>query len=69
MSALDFFGFGSMGTQKIPQRKKSRRRERSSGCMPPSNKQNRAVEKREQVIEEYIASLRNFMKSISRKWN
>ena len=58
-----------MGTKKISQRNGHRRGERSSGSMPPSNKQIRAVEERLQVIEGSIASLRSFMKSISRKWN
>jgi len=59
-----------MGTKKIAHRKgHPARGALRSGSMPPSNKQIRAVEERLQVIEGYIASLRNFMKSISRKWN
>ena len=58
-----------MGKKKISHRKGHRRGERSSGSMPPSSKQIRAVEERLQVIEGSIASLRSFMKSISRKWN
>jgi len=59
-----------MGTKKIAHRKgHPARGALRSGSMPPSNKQIRAVEERLQVIEGSIASLRSFMKSISRKWN
>ena len=58
-----------MGTRKIPRRKESRRQERSGGSMPQSNKAKSRMEERQQVIEEYIASLRDFMQSILRKWN
>ena len=37
--------------------------------MPESNKAKSRMEERQQVIEEYIASLRDFMTSILRKWN
>jgi hypothetical protein len=58
---------GSMGTRKIPPQKESRRQERSGGSMPQSDKAKSRMEKRQQVIEEYIASLRDFMTSILRK--
>ena len=57
-----------MGTRKIPRQKESRQ-ERSGGRMPESNKAKSRMEERQQVIEEYIASLRDFMKSILRKCN
>ena len=57
-----------MGTRKIPRQKESRQ-ERSGGRMPESNKAKSRMEERQQVIEEYIASLRHFMKSILRKLN
>ena len=55
-----------MATRKIARRKDSRR---SGGRMPKSNKAKSCMEERQQVIEEYIVSLRDFMKSILRKWN
>ena len=58
-----------MGTSKTPDNKESRRQERSGGSMPQSDKAKSRMEKRQQVIEEYIASLRDFMKSILRKCN
>lgn len=59
-----------MGTRKIPRRKESRRQDPGgSGSVPQSNKAKSRVEERQQVIEEYIASLRDFMKSILRKPN
>ena len=58
-----------MGTRKIPRRKESRRQERSGSgrSVIHSNKAKSRMEERQQVIEEYIASLRDFMKSILRK--
>ena len=60
-----------MGARKIPRRKESRLQERPGGSMPmpQSNKAKSRMEERQQVIEEYIASLRHFMKSILRKLN
>jgi hypothetical protein len=60
---------GSMGTRKIPRRKEPQRQERSGGSVPQSNKAKSRMEERQQVIEEYIDPLRDFMKSILRKWN
>jgi hypothetical protein len=67
----NFLGLGSMGTRKIPRRKEARRREPSGsgGSVPQSKKAKSRMVERQQVIEEYIASLRDFMKSILRKWN
>jgi hypothetical protein len=58
-----------MGTRKIPRRKESRRQEHggSRRSVPPSNKARSRMEERQQVIEKYIASLRDFMTSILRK--
>lgn len=56
-----------MGTRKNPPQKEFRRQERSGGSMPQSDKAKSRMEKRQQVIEEYIASLRDFMTSILRK--
>ena len=58
-----------MGARKIPRRKESRLQERPGGSMPQTNKAKSRMEERQQVIEEYIASLRHFMKSILRKLN
>ena len=58
-----------MVTRKISQRKESRLDERPSESMPQSNNAKSRMEERQQVIEEYIASLRRFMKSILRKLN
>ena len=58
-----------MGARKIPRRKESRLQERPGGGTPQSNKAKSRIEERQQVIEEYIDSLRHLVKSIFRKWN
>ena len=57
-----------MVTRKISGRKASRL-ERPGESMPQSNNAKSRMEERQHVIEEYIASLRRFMKSILRKLN
>ena len=57
-----------MGTKKIPPPKEPRQ-DRSGRNVPQSNKTRSRMEERQQVIQEYIASLRDFMKSILRKYN
>ena len=58
------------GLGKFPD-ERSRRQEPggSSGSASQSNKAKSRMEERQQVVEEYIASLRDFMKSILRNWN
>ena len=58
-----------MVTRKISGRKASRLQERPGESMPQSNNAKSRLEERQHVIEEYIASLRRFMKSILRKLN
>ena len=57
-----------MVTRKISGRKASRL-ERPGESMPQSNNAKSRMEERQHVIEEYITSLRRFMKSILRKLN
>lgn len=58
-----------MGSRKIPRRKESRRQESGSSGegVPQPNKAKSHAQERQQVISEYIASLRDFLKSILRK--
>jgi hypothetical protein len=59
-----------MGTSKTPYKKESRRQEPAvGGSVPQSKKAKSRMEERQQVIEEYIASLRDFMEPILPKCN
>ena len=58
-----------MGTRKLIRRKSVPTKGTSGRRVPQSDKAKLRMEERQQGIEEYIASLRDFMKSILRKCN
>ena len=58
-----------MGTRKLLRRKSVPTKGTSGRSVPQSDKAKLRMEERQLVIEEYIASLRHFMKSILRKLN